>query len=1397
MTRRSLCCVVAIIGLVAAGWPLLRAEDSGSSQRKPTDSASAAAHESASLAPSFDAKVRPLLKQYCLGCHSTELKKGELDLERFVSLDVARNDLKPWQSLIEMLDAGEMPPKGKPRPTDDERKWLIDWTRRWLDLEARARAGDPGRAALRRLSNAEYNYTIRDLTGVDLQPTREFPADGAAGEGFTNAAEALSMSPTLVDKYLAAAKGIADHAVMLPDGFRFSPSAHQHDWIDESLGALHQFYGQFAEPDGRIPLRRYLEALVANRTALADRTKSLADVAKQTNLSAKYLEVLWQTLNDSRSSWIPDDIRSRWKKATPSDVPALVTQIEAWQRVAWKLDDKAACIYELWQVPLAAITDSQQFRVKLSPQPGQSEIVLYLTARTVPGTGGESAAARPLVIWDKARFEADKQAALALRDVSAVAQGLQGALGRQFRDTAKYLAAAAEWRGGSANDSVESIAKRESLDPKRLQRWIDAAGLSRDVPGPLEPLEVKITGSGERAAINGWGSKTPDTLPILLANSSDRTLAIPGTAPAHKVIIHPSPDEYVAVAWRSPIAGRVRIEAVVADAHAGCGNGVDWWLEHGHDRHRQKLVGGEFDDGKAATIEPREADVQSGDLVCLAVAAREHNHFCDTTLVDLTVTELDGSHRKWNLSADVTDNVLASNPHADKLGNSAVWHFMRGRDNSPRAAAPNLPAGSLLLKWREALDKPNAQAEQAALAQRIESLLTGAPPAAAGSADALLYTTLVMPGGPLLDAADLQSLLASPTSQGAAAATAYGLDHTLFGKSLSARPIPETAFATRSPSVLKVHLPAALVANRDFLVEARLDPAVAGEQLVQLQVSTSPPANADQFSAAPVLCSAEGSGRAAAQQALDEFRRTFPAAACFARIVPQDPDGITLCMFCREDEPLSRLLLDASQQERLERLWLELKYVGREAQKENESFPLFMAFASQVGLVPKFEPMRKPLADRAASFAKELEESEPKHLDQLLDFAARAYRRPLRDAEKIELVELYHTLRKKKNVSHEDALRGVLARVLIAPAFLFHLEQPPPGSQPQPLSDWGLASRLSYFLWSSLPDQPLRDAAAAGRLHEPKVLAEQTARMLGDPRVRSLAVEFGTQWIHVRGFDEFNEKNERLFPTFDPPLRAAIYEESIQFFQNLFAGDRPLTDILDADYTFLNEALAKHYGIPGVSGPEFRRIAGVRKYGRGGILALASVLSSQAGASRTSPTLRGNWVVETLLGEKLPRPPPNVPKLREEETGNDGLSVRQLVEHHASVAECAVCHRRIDPLGFSLERYDAIGRLREKDSAGLPIDCRAKTKDGDELTGLDGLRTYLLTKKRDVVVRLFCRRLLGYALGREITPADQPVIDQMIAAMNKNDGRISAAVQEIVASPQFRLIRGSEFVTRE
>jgi hypothetical protein len=461
---------------------------------------------------------------------------------------------------------------------------------------------------------------------------------------------------------------------------------------------------------------------------------------------------------------------------------------------------------------------------------------------------------------------------------------------------------------------------------------------------------------------------------------------------------------------------------------------------------------------------------------------------------------------------------------------------------------------------------------------------------------------------------------------------------------------------------------------------------------------------------------------------------------------------------------------------------------------ENAYLPQFIGYVTQdqpKELLDYFESQRPVFKKRADEFIKESLAAEPKHLAALVDFASRAYRRPLLDKEKADLLALYQKIR-KKGASHEEAFRGVLTRVLVAPAFLFRIEKAPPGTKPGLIDDWELATRLSYFLWSSTPDDELRRLAATGKLRHPKVLAGQTRRMLKDKRLRALAVEFGTQWIHVRNFDTLKEKNEKLFPTFTPALRQAIYEESVLFFLDLFQSERAVTQILDADYTFLNETLAKHYGISGVTGREWRRVEGVRKSGRGGILGLASVHAKQSGASRTSPVLRSNWVVERLLGEKLPRPPANVPVIPDAE-GEDKRTTRQQVEKHVSIPSCATCHVRIDPYGFAFENFDAIGRWRLKEVGGLPVDTRAKLKDGTEFEGIDGLRNYLLTKKKDVIVRLFCQKLLGYALGRATTLSDTSLIDEMVSELNKNDGRLSAAVLAIVRSPQFRMIRGREF----
>jgi hypothetical protein len=1334
--------------------------------------------------------VQPLIKQYCLSCHSTKLKKGDLDLERFTSVDLVRKDLKPWQAMIEMLESGEMPPRSKPQPTADERKRLLSWVRNFLDAEARASAGDPGPAVLRRLSNAEYNYTVRDLTGVDLQPARDFPADGAAGEGFTNAAEALSMSPALLDKYLAAAKAIADHAVLLPDGFRFSPAKTRRDWINECLASLRTFFADYTA-DGRLPLRPYLAATVRHRDDLLAVKMTVEAVAAREKLNAKYLGVLWRTLTDERPSFPLDALRGHWRRASEKDVAALEAEIAAWQGPLWRfvkigsyVDNNT--VRQLPNDPTAV--GVQPFKVSLKPVPGQGEVVLYLAAKELSGASQSGH-----VVWQRPRFEGVNKPPLLLRDYSQFGSQYEVDFPAAFGDTAKYLTAALE-NARERSLGAEAVAKKQGLDAALTARWIDVLALSGKAPGaedpgreiaavPLELLGQKTPRNDQRPAINGWRKKGTD-LPVVVTNASDTTEHVPGRVSPHHVAMHPTPTEFVAATWTSPLDGRVRLTAKIAHAHPACGNGVAWWLEHRHLDRAAVLAEGVVNVGGQTEVAPRGLKVAKGDRVLLVVDARDGDHSCDMTEITFTITEAGKPGRTWDLAADVADNVLDGNPHPDRLGNKDVWSFVKGpaRPTSTFVmSARTIPGDSVLGRWRDAAADPARRAEAEKLAERVQAFLTGARPAQEKSPDRVLYDSLVSLEGPLFRGLDL-ARLAKPRS----GAAKYGLAKGAFSDAAS--------LVVAANSVTEVRLPAALFRDRDFVVEGRLDPA-AGDRVVQLQVLTAPPTpDARWDGKSPVVARTGSDAYKHLLQGFADFRRVFPQFICFPQIVPTD-EVVCLKLYHREDEPLTRLFLDDEQARRLDRLWAEHRFISQWPITEHKNLPLFIGFVTQdqpKALVAYFEGKREPFRKRAEEFEKELDAAAPKQLDALAPLASRAYRRPLRDGEKAELDRLYAALR-KKDIAHEEAFRTVLARVLVAPSFLFHLEQAPAGKEPRPVNDAELAARLSYFLWSSLPDEELRQTAVAGSLHDPQVLARQTQRMLKDDRVRALAIEFGTQWIHVRGFDELKEKNEKLFPTFDEALRKAIYEESILFFEDLFQADLPVTRLLDADYTFLNETLAKHYGIPGVVGAQWRKIEGVKQYGRGGLLGLASVQARESGASRTSPVLRGDWVVETLLGEKLPRPPPNVPRLPEEEGGSDGLTMRQLVEKHTRVAECAVCHQRIDPFGFALEKYDPIGRLRARDFGGLALDSRARLRDGTQFEGIDGLRDYLLTKKKDVIVRLFCRRLLGYALGRSVALSDQTLLDEMVAEVSKPDGRLSGAVLAVVRSPQFRSIRGADF----
>jgi Protein of unknown function (DUF1592)/Protein of unknown function (DUF1588)/Protein of unknown function (DUF1587)/Protein of unknown function (DUF1585)/Protein of unknown function (DUF1595)/Planctomycete cytochrome C len=1423
-----------------------------------------------SLESDYPRRIRPLLKEYCLGCHSTEKHKGDLDLEQFTSLNEVVKHPKVWQGVVEQLGLGEMPPKEKPQPTPEQREELVAWAGGVLDQIALTRAGDPGPVVLRRLSNAEYKYTIRDLTGMpSLDPGKEFPADSASGEGFMNVGNSLVMSPSLLTKYLDAAKDIAAHAVLLPDGIGFSPSTSQRDWAEERLAAIRQFYGRFSvngggsavnlqgikfdtKDGGVLPLKKYLEATLELRGLLPrlarnERGKGrgegqLRKLAAERNLNGKYLTTLWNALNDTKPSLVLDPIRAKWRAAKPDDANTLVNDIAQWQQTLWRFTQVGHIGKrdgpKAWQVPVVPLAESREVRLKLPASTNGNEVTLYLAVSDA-GDGNK----HDFAVWENARLVAPGRTDLPLRDVRMAVKALTAHREKIFSSAAKCLATAAGINGALDKPAVARLAQEHGVESVALAAWLDYLGIGA---GETR-IESHITGKMESAQsydfIKGWTGA--DALSVI-ANSSDQHVRVPGNMKPHGVAVHPSPKLRVIVGWRSPVAATLRVDGVVQHAHPECGNGVTWSVELRRGSSRQRLASGTSQGAKEIKFGPFEnLAVQPGDVMSVVIGPRDGNHSCDLTAVDLNLT--DGT-RTWSLAKDVSPNILAGNPHADSLGNAGVWHFYSEPDKAG-GAEPVLPTGSLLAKWQSSASIE----EKVKLADEVQKLLlNGTAGLAKDAPDSVLYRQLTSLNGPLLSpilrGSGREEVLAEtrnpkPETRNnqslvTSAATDWGLDPALFGKHPNGAKVNETSLCVRAPSVIEVRLPADLAEGCEFVATAALHKETGREGSVQMQALTTKPAvlgltvgavreqggkstwsdgERPVSSDSPIIVNNGSAARQRIEAALDEFRQLFPAALCYTKIVPVD-EVVTLTLYYREDDHLRRLMLDDAQAAELDRLWAELHYVSHDALKLVDAFEQLWQFATQDADPSAFEPLRQPIKQRAEEFKKLLVDTQPEHLDAVLKFADKAYRRPLTEAEKDELRLLYRKLRAEE-LPHGEAIRLTLARTLVAPAFLYRAEKPGPGDKPGPVTDWELATRLSYFLWSSAPDAELRAVATRGELRNPDVLAAQTRRMLRDPRTRRLATEFACAWLHIYDFDELGEKSERHFPTFTS-LRGAMYEETIRFFTDLFQRDGSVLNILDADYTFLNADLAKHYGIPfevrgekgeGRSAPAlaprtsdlspltsdgWQRVDGVKKFSRGGILAQATTLAKQSGASRTSPILRGNWLCEVLLGEKLPRPPKDVPRLPEDEA-TETLTVRQLTEKHSTDPKCFGCHRRIDPYGYSLEAYDAIGRFRDHDLGGRLIEVKTKTMDGAEIDGLDGLRQYLLTKRRDAFLKQFCRKLLGYSLGRGVMLSDNPLVSEMRAQIKSHDCHISAAIETIVRSKQFREIRGKMMVSEE
>jgi hypothetical protein len=361
-----------------------------------------------------------------------------------------------------------------------------------------------------------------------------------------------------------------------------------------------------------------------------------------------------------------------------------------------------------------------------------------------------------------------------------------------------------------------------------------------------------------------------------------------------------------------------------------------------------------------------------------------------------------------------------------------------------------------------------------------------------------------------------------------------------------------------------------------------------------------------------------------------------------------------------------------------------------------------------------------------------------------------------------------------------------LSAILVSPHFLFRLEPDPAGIRPRTpyrVSDLELASRLSFFLWSSIPDEPLLDEAIAGRLHEPAVLERQVRRMMADPRSRALVTNFASQWLHLRNLASITP-DMRLFPDFDDNLRQAFRQETELFVDSILREDRSVLELLRANYTFVNERLARHYGIPHVYGSHFRRVALDADSERGGLLRQGSILTVTSYATRTSPVIRGKWVLDNLLGVPPPPPLPDVAALKDN-TVDGNLTVRKRLAEHRSNARCAACHNLMDPIGLSLEKFDAVGRRRSVED-GVPIDASGRLPDGSQFADVDGLETALL-RRPDLFVGAFTEKLLTYASGRGMEYYDAPAVRAIVRDARAHDFRISSIVLGVVKSQPFHM----------
>lgn len=547
--------------------------------------------------------------------------------------------------------------------------------------------------------------------------------------------------------------------------------------------------------------------------------------------------------------------------------------------------------------------------------------------------------------------------------------------------------------------------------------------------------------------------------------------------------------------------------------------------------------------------------------------------------------------------------------------------------------------------------------------------------------------------------------------------------------------------------------------------------------------------------------------------------------------------------YFRDDAPLYDLMLDDAQQQELDRLWLELDFVASAPMRQYSGFIWFDRTDSTFLRDRVFDRYRaedkdstsaEKVAGLADAYCEKAErlggseealavirfyfddlnatfrrleklriDSQPRQLDALIEFAQHAYRRPLSSDEVASIRSFYDSMRNEEGLSHEQAIRDGVVAVLMSPHFCYRMDLPNEslsGLQASeaavsgvpdvvPLGDYSLASRLSYFLWSSQPDRELRELASKDRLHEPSVLIDQSRRMLKDDRVEGFVVEFTGNWLNFRRFAEHNGVDRQRFPVFTDDLRQAMAEEPIRFCRDLIERDGSVLDFLYAKHTFVNPVLAKHYGVEVDSSDDanaaWSRWDQASQHQRGGLLPMAVFLTHNSSGLRTSPVQRGNWLIQRMLGEKVPAPPATVPDLPSDESKLGDLTLRETLARHRQDVACAGCHNRIDSMGLVFEGYGPIGELRDVDLGGRAIDDSAVFPDDRKGNGLAGVLKYIHDVRQEDFVDNLCRKLLAFGLGRTLQLSDESIITDMKHRLVDNDYRFSSMIDAIVTSPAF------------